>query len=162
MMMNCSKEKCADWGMFLLRLILGIVFVYHGYGKLFGMMPGMDAFSGMVGKMGFPAPAFFAYAAAIVEFLGGIMLLVGTHTKHAAYLLAFVMLVAIGGAMHFGFGPNGFSFMSIELPLVLLVTSLAVAFIGPGSMVLMHCPGKCCKCDCGKKDCKMCTPGDKK
>lgn len=163
MMSCCSKEKCADWGLFLLRLVLGVAFVYHGYGKLFGQTPGMEAFTGMVANIGFPAPMFFAYVAALIEFLGGIALLVGVHTKHAGYLLSLVMLVAIGGAMRFGFGPMGFSWLSIELPVMLLAMSLAVAWLGPGSMVLMHCPGNCCKnmCGCGKQECKTCTP-DKK
>lgn len=150
--------------MFILRLILGIAFIYHGYGKLFGTMPGMEMFAGMIGKMGFPMPAFFAYVAAIIEFVGGIALLIGIHTKHAAYLISLVLLVALGGAHRFGFGPTGFSFASIELPLAYLTMALAIAWIGPGTMVLMQCPGKCCKgqCDCNKKDCKMCASGDKK
>jgi putative oxidoreductase len=162
-MMNCSKEKCADWGLLLLRVMLGVAFIYHGYGKLFGQMPGMEGFTAGVAKMGFPAPALFAYLAALIEFLGGIAVLIGFHVKHAGYLIALVMAIAIGGALNFGFGPTGFSFAKIELALVYLVMSLSIAWLGAGSMVLMNCPGGCCKgkCDCNKKDCKMCN-GDKK
>ncbi len=160
----CSSSKCADWALFLLRLVLGVAFVYHGWGKLFGHMPGMEMFTGMVGKMGFPLPAVFAYIAALIEFIGGIMMLIGIHVKHAGYGLAAVMLVALLGAHRLGFGPTGFSFASIELPLAYFFMSLAVAFLGPGCMVLMRCPGKCCQgaCDCGKKGCQMCKTGDKK
>ena len=162
MKMCCSKEKCIDWALLLLRLMLGIAFVYHGYGKLFGE-PGMEGFTDVVGKIGFPASALFAYLAALIELLGGVAMLVGVHTKQAGYLIAFVMLVAISGVFHFGFRPTGFSFTSIELALAYMVMSLAIAWIGPGSMVLMHCPGSCCKgaCGCGQKDCKTCTPDAK-
>jgi len=113
----------------------------------------------MLDKIGFPVPTLFAYAAALGEFLGGIAMLIGVHTKHAGYLLSFIMLVAIAGAHHFGFGPMGFSWMAIELPLAYLVMSLAVTQLGPGSMVLMSCPGSCCKsaCGCGKKECGVCA-----
>lgn len=162
--MNCSSEKCMNWGLFLLRVFLGLAFIYHGFGKLFGPMPGMEMFTGMVKSMGFPAPMFFAYVAAIIELVGGIALVVGSHVKHAGYALAVVMLVALFG-MTTGFGAHSmaFSFMALELPLAYLVMSLVVAWVGPGSIVLFHCPCPCCKkCDCSKKDCKMCTSGDKK
>lgn len=150
----CSGAKCADWGLLLLRVVLGIVFIYHGYGKLFGQMPGMEAFTGMVDRMGFPLPALFAYLAALTECIGGIAMLAGAYTRYAGYLLAIVMLVAMGLA-------KKFAYPMIELDLTLFAMALAVAWIGPGSFVLMKnmVQGGCC---CGKKDCAACSPGDKK
>ncbi len=149
-MMSCSKENCADWGKFLLRLVLGVVFIYHGYGKLFGDMPGMEGFTKMVGGMGFPMPVVFAYLVALVEFIGGIAMLAGVYTRYAGYLLALVMVVAIALA-------KKFAYPLIELDLCLLAMSLAVAWIGPGSMVVMKNLPMDSGCCCGKDGCKMCA-----
>jgi putative oxidoreductase len=156
MMMNCSKEKCMNWALFLLRLVLGIVFVYHGYGKLFGMAPGMEGFTMMIGKIGFPMAGVFAYIVAIGEFVGGLAMLAGVYTKYAGYFLAFIMAVVVVIV-------KKFAYPMVELDLALLVMSLAIAWMGPGSMVVMkNAPGDCSNC-CGNKDgCKMCAPGSKK
>ena len=46
---------------FLLRLVLGAIFVAHGFRKLSG---GMHEFTHTVARLGFPAPSAFAWAAA--------------------------------------------------------------------------------------------------
>jgi uncharacterized membrane protein YphA (DoxX/SURF4 family) len=89
---NCKNAK--DWALLALRLVLGVIFVFHGYGKLWGA-PGIEAFTGMIDKIGFPAPALFAYLAALTEFIGGLALLAGIGTTVASGLLVIVMLVAI-------------------------------------------------------------------
>lgn len=156
MMMNCSKEKCTDWALFLLRLVVGIVFVYHGYGKLFGMAPGMEGFTMMVGKMGLPVAGFFAYVVAIGEFVGGLAMLAGVYTKYAGYFLAFIMAVVVVFV-------KKFAYPMIELDLTLLAMSLAIAWMGPGSMVVMkNAPGDSSNCCNSKDGCKMCAPGQKK
>ena len=44
--------------------------------------------------MGFPAPTFFAWCAALTEFLGGLLVAAGLLTRPAALFLSFNMLVA--------------------------------------------------------------------
>lgn len=115
----------------------------------------MDAFAMMVDKLGFPMPAVFAYLAALTEFLGGLAMLAGVYTRYAGYGLAIVMLVAIALA-------KKFAYPMIELDLTLFAMALAVAWIGPGSMVVMkNCPGDC-SCNCGKDGCGMCGKAGKK
>ncbi len=62
----------------------------HGLGK----MPPAEGFISAVGSMGFPAPGFFAWSAALSEFLGGLLLAVGLFTRPAAVLLSLTMIVA--------------------------------------------------------------------
>jgi len=83
----------ANYGDFLIRLVVGVIFILAGFGKLFGS-PGITNFSGMLGWLG-PFAVFFAVVVGIVELVGGIMILLGYKTSIPAGLLAFIMLVAI-------------------------------------------------------------------
>lgn len=78
-------------GMALLRIFTGIAIAFgHGIGKL----PPSDGFIQGVGKLGFPAPGFFAWAATLSEFGGGILLALGLLTRPAAFFVFFTMFVA--------------------------------------------------------------------
>lgn len=112
-------------GLFLLRVVLGAVFIAHGWAKI----------SGMEGTVGFFAslglPAFMAYVVAWVEFLGGIAVILGVFTRIAAYLLAITMVVAIFLVKIKAGFLGGY-----ELDLILLASALVVAWsdIGPYSV----------------------------
>lgn len=124
-----SKEHCVDVALLILRIAIGVIFIQHGYGKLFGDAPGMTAFTGMVASLGFPAPAFFAYAAGLSEFFGGIALLLGIFTDIAAVLIAIVMLVALVGV-------KKFMFPGADVDVALLAIALAIYFLGPGKYAI--------------------------
>ena len=87
-----KKEGLCHLGLLWLRVLAGSGMAYHGYGKVFGgqmamMIPG-------VAKMGFPMPEFFAWAAALSEFVGGICLVLGLGTRIAAFFILITMSVA--------------------------------------------------------------------
>ncbi len=123
-----EKKQCVDLALLILRLTIGVIFILHGYGKLFGDAPGMTAFTGMVAQLGFPAPGLFAYAAAFSEFFGGIALILGIATELAAILISIVMLVALVGV-------KKFSLPLADLDLSLLAIAVAIFFMGPGKYV---------------------------
>ena len=86
------QEKRLSLGLLWLRVIAGAGIAYHGYGKVFGgQMPMMIE---GVGKMGFPMPVVFAWAAALSEFLGGILWVLGLGTRFAALFVLITMSVA--------------------------------------------------------------------
>ena len=87
-----TKQFAADIGLLWLRLLTGAGIAYHGYGKIFGGR--MDGFTEGVASMGFPAPALFAWAAALSEFAGGICIALGLFTRPAAFFLFVTMAVA--------------------------------------------------------------------
>ena len=126
--MGLQKHKSV--GLLVLRLAAGIIFVMHGYGKLFGNAPGMTAFTGMVDKIGFPMPAFFAYLGALVEFLGGIALILGVWVPVASALLFVFMLVAF-------FGVKKASFPAADVDFALLAIAFSMLFTGPGRYTVM-------------------------
>ena len=66
---------------------------HHGYGKIFGGH--IDKFARGVESMGLPMPEFFAWAAALSEFGGGLLMAVGLFTHLAALSVFVTMSVAV-------------------------------------------------------------------
>ena len=81
----------ADLAMLLLRLVAGLALALaHGINKL----PPTERFVAGVVEMGFPAPTFFAWAAGLAEFAGGLLLALGLFTRPAAFFIVCTMAVA--------------------------------------------------------------------
>lgn len=120
-----------DLGLLLLRLIIGVVFMFHGSQKLFGAFEGsgIDGFAGYLGSLGLPAPELQAYAAAGAEFFGGLAVLLGLFTRLAAIPLTITMLVAsfVAHAGKFSAQAGG-----MEYSLTLAVVCAALIAAGAG------------------------------
>jgi len=122
-----TLSRWQGWGITALRLAVGVVFLVHGSQKLFVL--GFGNVAGFMAKIGIPAPMLAAIVVTLVEFLGGLALILGSFTRWAAALLAINMLVAIltvhlkGGF----FVPAG-----VEFPLTLLAANLALVLLGSG------------------------------
>ena len=117
----------ADAGLTILRLATGAIFAAHGAQKLF--VYGFAGVTGAFGEMGIPMPGITGPATGLVEFFGGLALVVGLLTRLAGFGLAVTMLGAIS-LVHIGggfFAPNG-----VEFPLALLAAASALAFTGAG------------------------------
>ena len=84
--------RMQGWGLTMLRVVVGIVFLAHGLQKLFVM--GFGGVAGMMEGLAVPAPGLFAVVLTLVELLGGLALIVGLFTRVAAIPLAVDMLVA--------------------------------------------------------------------
>jgi putative oxidoreductase len=79
----------------VLRVVVGYIFVHHGYPKLFQEDFGPKGFAGVLKTLNVPLPIFFSYAAGIAEFFGGALLILGLLTRLDALLIAIVMSVAM-------------------------------------------------------------------
>src|SRR5262249_1546097 len=122
-----------QWGVLLLRVSLGIMFLAHSvvlklltYG-----LPGTAAFFVGVGL-----PASLAYATFAAEAIGGILLVLGVQTRWVALALSPIMI----GALVFVHAANGWVFTSPnggwEYPLYLFVLCIAQALLGDGPLAL--------------------------
>lgn len=97
----------AHWAL-PLRILLGIGFMFHGAPKIFSGA-GNQQFQGMLQQLGIPLPQVMSWVVGVVEFFGGIALIVGAFTAEVAVLLAIDMLVAMF-TVHIS---SGFSFINI-------------------------------------------------
>lgn len=85
----------ANIALTILRVFAGFsIMMAHGINKL---PPSSQFIQGAAG-IGFPLPAFFAWAAALSEFLGGAFLAVGIFTRVSAFFICMTMITAIFGA----------------------------------------------------------------
>ena len=123
-------------GALVMRLVLGIIMVRHGYDKIIPS-GALYNFSHMVTRL--HLPVWLGYVAAFTEFFGGMLLIIGLLTRFAALMVAFDMATAIlkihlhGGLM----GPNSFA-----LPLALFSIALMLIFTGCGWLGLDDFRGK--------------------
>ncbi len=138
----CCGENMAAFGLLALRIAVGIVFISAGWGKLHMI----DQVSGMFGNLGIPLAGIMAWFVAIVEFVGGIAVLLGIYTKEVSKLLAIIMIVALLTA-HRG-GPLQMATPAISM----LGATLALAGVGAGKWRLVK-NESCCMKDSGKGGC---------
>ena len=122
-----------QWSLTVLRLVIAVIFIYHGYLKLFAP-GGLLGTANFFASIGIPLAKYAAILVGFVEFAGGLFLLLGFVTKWASLVLIIEMLVAIFKAhLRNGFliANNGYEF-ALLIGLCLLVLLLN----GPGSMAL--------------------------
>lgn len=148
--MQFLKQYNHNVFLLIVRVVAGIAFVFHGYGKV--VNPDMFApFFTSVGLGGSNMVMFVG----LVEVIGGAFLILGVYTMYAAVLLTIVMLVAIF-KVHFA---NGYSMMGngYEYQLLLLAVSFGMIFSGPGRYSLWGgkcgCPKGMCDHKSGSKTC---------
>ena len=138
--MGVRATTRADWGLLLLRLALGLVFMAHGSQKLFGAFGG----PGLATVMGPPSQhgmgPVLGLLVSVGEFFGGLGIVVGFLSRFSSAALILIML----GAIAMVHAKNGF-FMNwmgkqagegIEYHLLVIGICLAILLAGPGRLVL--------------------------
>jgi putative oxidoreductase len=117
-----------------IRLVMGPMLAYHGYKKL----DGVGKFVATVDRYGFPFPELLARATIVIEFVGGICLILGLLTRlwGALATTQFLLIVARVKWAVGVFGPPGRS--GFELDLLYAVTAAALLLAGPGLLAVDH------------------------
>lgn len=128
---SVSSSSPAAWGIALLRVSLGVMWIAHALLKLLVFtLPGTAQFFTSVG-----IPGVLAYPVFAMEILGGLALVLGIYARQTA--LALVPIMAVAAWVHF---PNGWVHTSPgggwEYPVFLVVVSIALWLIGDGAAAL--------------------------
>ncbi|MCC5941933.1 MAG: DoxX family protein [Balneolaceae bacterium] len=126
--MTQLSSRNSDFALLLLRVGVGVIFIIAGWGKLTGIEGTQQFF----GNIGIPLPAIMAWVVAIVEFFGGILVLFGAYAKIPYLLLAITMAVALFTTK------LGGEFSAARLDMMLLLTTLALFFLGSGAYSVDH------------------------
>jgi putative oxidoreductase len=118
--------------LFVLRIVVGVLFIGHGAQKLFGAFGGHgpEGTGQFFEQLGYRPGKRHAVLAGLSECGGGLLLALGLLTPLATAIVIGVMVNAIG-SVHGRNGPwvtNG----GYEYPLVLIATMFALAATGPG------------------------------
>ena len=126
-----NVRETAPVGLLILRVVLGIAFVIHGWSNLSGGVGNVAGFFG--GTLGIPAPGLMAWVVTIVELVGGLLLIIGFLTQIAGILLTLDML----GAILFAYLMRGAPFIeggaiSWEREAVFAAAALCLVLAGPG------------------------------
>lgn len=136
-MITDRKQSVMDVAILLMRLMLAVVFIYHGSQKLFGWFGGggLGQMTEFLTSISVPMPRFSAVLAACAEFFGGLSLLLGFGMRVIPIFTIITMLVA-------SFTVHGKAFSAqhngMEYPLTLAVMLLGLVLLGPGRLSLSH------------------------
>lgn len=123
-------DRLQPLALFIMRLVLGVIMVTHGYQKVFKHM---HDFVHTIGGMGLPSG--LAYVSMATEFLGGLLILAGLFTRCAAFAICIDLGVAIWKVhWHNGLTGNG----GIEFPLAVATLAFALICFGSGPISFDH------------------------
>jgi putative oxidoreductase len=126
------EGACTDLAPLTLRVVLGIIFTYHGYQKVFSI--GHEGVSGFMTSLGLPLPELMAFLVSYGELVGGILLILGLFTYWVTVVDIIIALVALF-AVHLS---HGFSVQQggYEFILLILASAISLFFTGPGKYSL--------------------------
>lgn len=124
----------AGYGLTIVRILVGIIFIAHGSQKLFGAFGGygLEGTGQYMASLGLTPGYLMALLSGSAEFFGGLGLVIGLLARPAAVVLALTLVVAIF-SVHISHGlfmaNNGY-----EFALALLGGSIAVLIEGAGKL----------------------------
>ena len=108
----------SDWSFLILRVVLGMIFIAHGWPKISNLK-------------GFRLGVFWATLIAVLEFIGGIFLIIGLLVQPLGILFAIEMVVATLMVKRKMGLVNGY-----EFDLVVMAGALVFATVGGGLLTL--------------------------
>jgi putative oxidoreductase len=113
------------WGIFIVRIVTGLLFAFHGWQKFADGIGGVAEF---FAKIGIPMPGVMAPFVAGLELIGGVLLVLGLATRWIGLLFTCEMLVTTLYVQLPAKGWNG-----ADLDRMLLAAALLLVLAGPGA-----------------------------
>lgn len=133
------KVRFSEWAPVPLRLVLGAGLIYHGGIKLFAS-GGHVNIAHLVAQLGVPFPELMGWVAGVVEFGGGLGIVLGALLPIAAGLNALnvlgliVLVVSVGGVPEPL--PGGDPLPTIREAFLILAGTVSLLLSGPGRLAL--------------------------
>lgn len=127
--MGSWLDRNAEWGPLFIRLVVAARLIWGTQDNVFSRER-MEEFARFLGERGVPAPLGGAVLSVGIQFLGGLLILVGLWTRAAGALLAVNFLAALWIAH------RGDTFLNMYDALVMLAAGLFFFFHGPGRVSL--------------------------
>jgi len=120
--------KKENFGLLFLRVFLGGMMMAHGIPKFLGGKDTLMVIGQAMGNIGITVfPLFWGFMAALVETLGGFLVIIGYQFRIAALFLTFTMVMAT----LFVYKP-GSAFLDVAWSIELAIVFFSLMFIGPG------------------------------
>lgn len=124
-----SLAKHADLGLLIGRLGVGAIFIVSGWHKLSGGQTSWTHYGHAMASLGINfMPNIWGLLAALSEFAGGILIVLGFLFRPAATLIAFTMVVAFVST----FREHPQNFMQYSRPIEMFCIMIVFLFVGPG------------------------------
>lgn len=127
-------EKYTHQGLLVLRVGLGISFLFHGWPKLVGGPQRWTKVGSAVSAFGLESGhTALGLMAAVTEFGGGLLLIAGFLTRPV--LIPLVMTMFVATVMHIS---KDHEFSKISHPLEVGLAFIGLLFVGPGKFSVDH------------------------
>lgn len=131
-MILTTLNKFKDFGILILRIGIGGMFIFHGAPKMFGGPAVWERVGASMASVGINfVPVFWGFMAAFSEFIGGICIVLGLFFRPICILLTITMAVAANGILSRGEGLR-----KAAHPIEDGIVFLSLIFIGPGKYSL--------------------------
>jgi putative oxidoreductase len=139
-----GRTSIARWAPIPLRLIVGYGFMQHGFAKF---SKGPEAFAAILHAIGVPAPHLMAWLTILIEFFGGLAVLLGALVPLVSLPMAAILLVAMV-TVHLPYGFSSIKIMSVtsgraqfgppgyEVDLLYIACLAALVLGGSGPMAI--------------------------
>ncbi len=118
----------ASTGILVGRVLLSILFIFAGFGKL----SAISATAAWFGSIGLPVPTVTTVVVGLVELLGGLAILVGFQTRIAAIVVALFTLAATAVA-HLDF-TDAMQVLAMQKNLAITGGLVLLATVGAGAL----------------------------
>jgi len=126
-----SLSQYADLGLLIGRLGIGAIYIVFGWHKLSGGQTTWTHIGHAMAYLGIGfMPNVWGLLAALAEFLGGILLVLGFLFRPAATLILLTMFVAVVTT----FRQHPHDFASYSRPIEMLCIMIILLFVGPGKI----------------------------
>lgn len=122
-------ENKKDWGVFLLRLFIGLRLIYGVQDNILHW-DHMIKFRDFLKAFHFPFPIICAIVSVYLQFLAGVMILLGWRIRYAAILMIINFLIALI-MVH-----RGDSIEGMTAPLAILFSVILFLFQGAGRIAI--------------------------